>query len=109
MRRSLGASEWPLSTQTCHEPALAMRGDPSLLRMARDPLKFKRARIIASIAALVLIADVAWEIYSGAAIEKTGGPTYRAIHPTWYWFDVLYHASITAVVVWLAYRGWRSD
>ena len=76
--------------------------------MTEKPAKFKQARMIVSVLAVTLTLGVAWEIYKGVAIEKTGGPTYRAIHPGWYWFDIAFHGSITAVFVWLAYRAWRS-
>jgi hypothetical protein len=70
--------------------------------------KFKQARMIVSALALVLVLGVGWELYSGVAIHKTGGPSHRAIHPGLYWFEMVFQGSITVLVVWAAYRTWRS-
>ena len=71
------------------------------------PTKFKRARVIGTEVAIGLTAGVCWELYSGVAIHKTGGPSYRAIHPGLYWFEMAFQVPVTGVVVWFAFRAWR--
>jgi hypothetical protein len=76
--------------------------------MSEKPQKFKQARIIVTALALVLVLGVGWELYSGVAIHKTGGPSYRAVHPGLYWFEMVFQVPFAAFVAWFAYRGWRS-
>jgi len=63
---------------------------------------------MATLFALFLVLGVSWELYSGIAIHKTGGPSYRAIKPALYWFEMSFQIPFSAVVVWLACRAWRS-
>lgn len=76
--------------------------------MSDKPAKSRNARLIVTAFALFLTLGVGWEIYSGVAIHKTGGPSYRALNPNFYWFEMIFQGAFTAVVVWFAYRAWRS-
>jgi hypothetical protein len=76
--------------------------------MSDMPPNFERARMIATLFALSLTLGIGWEIDSGVAIHKTGGPSYRAIHPGLYWFEVAYQGLIAAFVIWFVIRVWRS-
>jgi hypothetical protein len=76
--------------------------------MSDRSAKFKQARIILTAFALLLALGVGWELYSGVAIHKTGGPSDRASNAGLYWFEMAFQVPFTAFVAWFAYRAWRS-
>lgn len=75
--------------------------------MAANPIKSKQARLIVTALAIFTTLGVCWELYSGVAIHKTGGPSDRAIHPGSYWFEMAFQVPVTVVIVWFAFQTWR--
>jgi hypothetical protein len=75
--------------------------------MAGNRRPIKHGWVIVAAVAAALTLFVGWEIQTGTAYHKTGGPSYRMIHPGLFWFEVAFQAGITLLVWWCAYQLWR--
>ncbi len=75
--------------------------------MTQRPNPIKHGWLIVAAFATALTVFVAWEMQTGTAYHKTGGPSYRSIHPGLFWFEIAFQAGFTLFVWWCAYRVWR--
>lgn len=67
----------------------------------------KHGWLIVCVFATAISLLIAWELQSGVAYHKTGGPSYRASRPGLFWFEIAFQTAV-ALLVWLfAYRRWR--
>lgn len=55
-----------------------------------------------AVGAAVILATIAWEIWTGLSHAKTGDPVSRANDPQGYWINVAFHGAGLAVFVWAA-------
>lgn len=74
--------------------------------MADNRALIKHGWLIVAAIAAALTLFVAWEVQTGTAYHKTGGPSYRAIHPGLFWFEVGFQAAFTLLAWWCAYKAW---
>lgn len=76
--------------------------------MSDKPIKLTFGGALLTLLALAIFLVVIWEIYSGVAYHRKGEPSFRAIDPGVFWFEIATQSGLAMVIALWGRRVVRS-